>query len=145
MLSALLAGFGLALGHHFFYASLEHEPVPTGSYFMAGRNLTKQQFNNLAGIAFTFLVKIFLTTAMSTAYVQILWRSITNASRHRTLAELDWANASLTNIFQLFNLGFGWKDPFLVLLALLFWYVSIPLFDASWLKIQSIFVRYTNS
>lgn len=121
MVFALLAGFLLALGHHFFYVSLDRNSVPTGSYPFAGKMLPKQQFNTSVGIALAFFVRTFLAFAVSTAYVQIFWRSTMNAKQYPTLAELDWANAGLANIFGLFNLRLGWKYPFLVLLAVIFW------------------------
>ena len=47
-----------------------------------------------------------------------------NAKQYRTLAELDWASAGLANVFNLFNLKLAWKYPLLVLLAVIFWFVS---------------------
>lgn len=121
MVFALLAGILLALSHHLFYASLNRKFVPTGFYPFAGKNLPKQQFNASVGIALAFLVRTFVAVVVSTAYVQIFWRSTMNAKQYPTFAELDWANAGLANVFSLFNLKLGWKYPFLVLLAVIFW------------------------
>ena len=118
---ALLVGFSLALAHHLFYASLDRKLVPTGSYPFAGKKLPKQQFNTSVGIALAFLVRTFLAIAMSTAYVQIFWRSTMKAKQPPTLAELDWANTVLSNVFSLFNLKLARNYPSLVLLALIFW------------------------
>lgn len=93
----------LVLGHHFFYASLNRKAESTGSYPFAEKSLTKQQFNIPVGIVFAFLVKTFLTIAISTAYVRIFWKSTMSTKQYSTPAELDWANASLANIFNLVN------------------------------------------
>ena len=127
MLFALLAGFLFALGHHVFYVSLEHKAVPSRSYSFAGTNSTKQQINTSVGIAFAVLVKIFSATAVSIAYVQVLWRSAAKTKHNPTLAELDWANANLANVFIMLNVKLGWKHPSLVLLTLFFWCVPMAL------------------
>ncbi|KAF4626926.1 hypothetical protein G7Y89_g11231 [Cudoniella acicularis] len=125
MVLALLGGFLLSLGHHLFYASLDRKSVPTGSYPFAGKTLPKQQFNIFVGTALAFFVRTFLAVAVSTAYVQIFWRSTKNAKQSPTLAELDWAKAGLANVFNLFNLKRASKYPLLVLLAVIFWCVPI--------------------
>ena len=124
MVIALLGGLLLALGHHLFYESLDGKTVPTGSYTIAGRELPKQQFNTSMGTAFALLVRISLAVAVSTAYVQIFWRSIKNTKQSPTLAELDSANAGLDNVFSLFNIKLGRKYPMLLLLAFIFWYAT---------------------
>lgn len=121
---ALLLGILFVLGHHVFYAKLENQSVPTGNYTLAGKQLPKQQFNTFVGIALAFLVKTFLSIALSTIYVQFFWRSIKDAKQRPTVTELDWAYSGTQNILNLLNLKIGWKYPFLVLLALIFWYVS---------------------
>lgn len=44
-----------------------------------------------------------------------------NAKQYPILAELDWADAGLADVFGLFNVKLWWKYPFLVLLAAIFW------------------------
>lgn len=121
MILALLGGSLLALGHHLFYANLDHKAVQTGSYHFAGKKLSKQQVNTAVGTAFAFLVKVFLGFAVSAAYIQIFWRSTKNAKEYPTLTDLDWAKAALANIFSLFNLKIWWRYPLLLLLAAIFW------------------------
>ena len=121
---ALLAGISLALGHHIFYAKLDRKSVPIGFYAFAGKQLPEQQFNTSVGIALAFLVKTFLSIALSAIYVQLFWRSIKSAKQRPTITELDWAYSGIENIVNLFHLMIGWNYPFLVFIALIFWYVS---------------------
>ena len=124
MLTSLLGGFSLILGHHLFYASLDCKAVSTESYSIAGRNLSQQQLNISLGTAFALLVKICLAVAVSTAYVQLFWRS-TRTSEPPTLVELDLANESLDNIFSFCNPKFWLRYPSLVVLGLIFWLVLV--------------------
>lgn len=119
MILALLGGALLATAHHLFYASLNHNAAETGSYFIAGTPLSKQQFNLSMGTAIAFLVRVLFALAMSVAYVQLFWRSMKN--NDPKLAELDWAAALLDNIFSLFNVKRGWSYPVLPLIAIIFW------------------------
>lgn len=121
MVLALLVGVLLALSHHLFYSSLEGKSVPGGAYRLAGKSLSRQQYNTAVGTALSFLVRTLLATAVSTSYVQIFWRSIRSAKQLPTLKELDWADAGLSNVFGLFNLQLGRKYLLLVLLAVIFW------------------------
>jgi hypothetical protein len=121
MVVTLFSGILLALGHHLFFKSLDHEPVPAGSYAFAGKELPKQQFNTAVGTAFALLVRISLAVAMSTAYVQIFWRSMKNRKQPPTLAELDSAKAGLEDISSLFNMKVVHKYPLLALIAVIFW------------------------
>ena len=121
---ALLMGILLALGHDIFYAELHGKAVPVGYYPLVGKQLPEQQFNTSVGIALAFLVKMFLSIALSTIYVQFFWRSIKDTKKRPTITELDWAYSGIENVLNLFNLKVGWKYPFLVSIALIFWYVA---------------------
>ena len=127
MILALLTGTLLAMGHHLFYRHLTNHSAPTGLYHFAGKTMSKQQFNTAVGTAFAFLVKFFLTVAVSTAYVQIFWRNTLNAKEYPTLSELDCANSGLLNVFSLLNVKVWWKYPILLVLALIFWSVRTNL------------------
>ena len=121
---ALLIGVLLALGHHIFYARLDRKSVPTGSYTFAEKHLPRQQFNTFVGVALAYLVKTFLSLALSTIYIQFFWRSIKDTKQRPTITELDWAYSGIENILNLFNLKIAWKYPLLASIALIFWYVS---------------------
>ena len=123
MVFAFLGGCCLAIGHHFFYASLKGEIVPTGSYSFAGTKLHKQQFNTSVGTAFAFLIKTLLAVAISIAYVQLFWCIVKKMKQKLPLGELDWADAGLSNVFSLLYPKLWWKYPLLAVLALIFWYV----------------------
>lgn len=122
-LLALLTGSLLAMGHHFFYSSLANTSVPTGSYTFVGKSLPKQQLNTAIGTAFAFLVKAFLTVAVSTAYVQAFWRAMRSAEENPTLAELDCTSSALANALGLFDFKTWWMHPVLLLLTIIFWSV----------------------
>lgn len=121
MILTLLSGSLLAMGHHLFYRSLADHSVSTGLYHFAGKNMSKQQFNTAVGTAFAYLVKAFLTVAVSTAYVQIFWMNTKNAKEYPTLAELDCAHSVLDNALSLFNVKIWWRYPSLLVLAAIFW------------------------
>ncbi|KAK3625747.1 hypothetical protein LTR56_020251 [Elasticomyces elasticus] len=124
MTVALLCAIALSLGHHFFYARLNGHLTPIGSYHVAGKSLSKQQFNTAVGTAFAFLVKSALTVATTLAYVQVFWWTVNNAKKGSTLAELDTLSA-LGNIVGLFNVTNRWRHPLLFGLALIFWCAPI--------------------
>ena len=121
MTTALAAGSLLALGHHLFYAHLDHHEAPSGSYAFAGRTFPEQQFNLAVGTAFAFFVRTFLGIAISCAYVQLFWQSASHSKRAATLAELDWGSAGLDDVFGLFKVKYGWRYPMLVMLAVVYW------------------------
>jgi hypothetical protein len=85
MMLALIGRFLLALGHHLFYAGLDHSSVLSGVYALVGRQLSKQLFNSSIGTALTFLVRTFLLFSVSIAYVQILRRSLGALKQYPTL------------------------------------------------------------
>ena len=119
--AALAVGFFLSLGHHFFYVGLDGRSVSTESYHIAGKTLPVQQINTSVGIVFALLVRIFLSIAVSTAYVQLFWRSMRTAEQSPRLAELDWASSGMNNVIRAFTFKFWWKYPALVALAIIFW------------------------
>jgi hypothetical protein len=129
MLLALFAGIALALGHHLFYQRLDGALVPAGSYDLAVRTVSRQQFNTGVGTAFAFLVKAALTIAVSIAYVQVFWRAAQVADKHPTLAELDTLS-TLSNLLGLFTTRAWYRKPLLLFLALTYWYVGQAVLSA---------------
>jgi hypothetical protein len=121
MLVTCLGGCLVAVGHHLFYSSLDQTSVPTGRYAIAGRSLSKQQFNLFLGTSFAFLVKVLLCFAISVAYFQIFWKGMRCRKTPPTLSELDWGSSGLENILHLGNLKLAYRHPALVFLALVFW------------------------
>lgn len=121
MIASLVASMLLALGHHLFYARLEHSLVPTEPIRVAGHNLTPQSFNTAVGTAFAFFIRMLLVIAMSTAYVQLFWYAARTASPRSTLDELDWAGSLKSNAFNLLNLTMVARHYHLLLLAIIVW------------------------
>ncbi|KAK5674200.1 hypothetical protein LTS10_013037 [Elasticomyces elasticus] len=124
MTAALVCAVALSLGHHFFYASLDGQLTPAGSYHVVGKSKSKQQFNTAIGTAFAFVVKSALAVAITLAYVQVFWHTVNTARRSPTLTELDTLSA-LGNVLGLFNVADRWRHPLLFGLALIFWCAPI--------------------
>lgn len=128
MLAALLAGLALALGHHFFYKKLDGTEVPSGSYKVSDYDsgISRQQSYFTLGTAFAFTVKTCLVLAVSTAYVQLFWKSLAGqlSSKPFSLRSIDKAYSALRNATLLANLP-GWRRfPLLFTLALTTWCVT---------------------
>lgn len=126
--TSVLIGAILSLGHHLFYSSLEGTAVGDGDLDILGSRVSRQQLNLAGGTAFTFLVKAALTTAVSTAYIQLFWRAATHTAKPPTLATLDTGFAALSNIFLLLKVWFWWHYPLLLFLALTAWCVYLCVF-----------------
>jgi hypothetical protein len=121
MTLALITGALCAIGHHLFYACLHGSSVRVNPYQILGKYLPTQVLNVAVGTAFAFLVRAFLTIAISTAYVQVIWRSVRRMKEYPTVGELDWAHAVLGNVFNLFNLACSRRFPWLLSTAIIFW------------------------
>jgi hypothetical protein len=119
---SLAAGISFAIGHHLFYNHLHgQEARPTG-YKILGSDISPQQLNVAIGTAFAFLVKASLVTALSTAYLQLLWRALLRAARGSKLGDLDTCFSALNNIISLGKVWVWWRLPLLFLLAVVAWY-----------------------
>ena len=64
MIASMLIGTFLALGLHLFFKSLDGQVVPSKN---------QQAWNGRYAVAITFLVKTFLSSAISVACVQNIW------------------------------------------------------------------------
>lgn len=69
----LIAGAGVAAGHHFFYRHLDGKEVSTDD---SRWNLTSQQWKLRYGNGFAFLVKTCLAASISVAYQQHIWTTM---------------------------------------------------------------------
>ena len=121
ILLSLAAGVLLAIGHHLFYRSLRGKQVRTRGYEILGSDVSPQQLNLAIGTAFAFLVKAALVTAVSTAYIQLLWRALLRAARVSTLGNLDAVFSGLGNIISLSKVWIWWHYPLLFSLAIVAW------------------------
>ncbi|EXJ86860.1 hypothetical protein A1O3_03814 [Capronia epimyces CBS 606.96] len=115
MLATFATGAAFAVGHHFFYQSLHGTPVEMTNF--------DQQINFGIGTSFTFLVRSFLTMAVGTAFVQVLWREL--LSEQIAVSRIDSMTQLLTSIFDLLNMKTLWQHPVLAYLAIISWTIPI--------------------
>lgn len=124
IVASLLCGVAFALGHHFWYLSLAGTEAPTGNYNFATASLSKQQLHLAVGTALAFLVKSSLVAAISTAYLQFVWRTAETSSGGTAINVLDTLFAALQNAFALFKLHIWYRYPLIFLLCAIAWYDS---------------------
>ena len=115
MLAAFAFGVAFAIGHHFFYQSLDGTSLDNAPF--------DQQINIAVGTAFAFLVRSFLSVAIGVAFVQVLWRRL--LVKRITVSRVDSMTQLLTSLFDLFNLVTLWQHPLLATLALIAWTLPI--------------------
>lgn len=120
MLTAWASGVLLAVGHHLFYNSLDGTSVSNG-YFLHG--LSKQQLTFALGTMFAFLANSLLALALSTSYLQVVWKAI--KERETPLPIIDTFFSGTITIYSLWRLDVWWKHPLLFLLAFAFWSVTV--------------------
>lgn len=123
MVSSLLVGTALALGHHAFYASLAGSSVGSDPIDIAGWMTTQQQINIAIGTAFAFVVKASLILACSTAYIQLLFKAINRTSFK--LSTLDNWFGGLNDLWSFGCLASYWRYPLLTLVAITCWLLPI--------------------
>ena len=123
MLSSLLIGTALAIGHHAFYASLAGTAVSSDPIKVVGWTTTQQQINVAVGTAFAFVVKASLILACSTAYMQLLFGAINRESFR--LEVLDNWFGGLNDFWSFMCVGTYWRYPLLTLAALTCWLLPI--------------------
>lgn len=121
---SLIAGLLFAVGHHLFYQHLDSRKVASEDVRILGSRISPQQLNVAIGTAFAFLVKASLVTAVSTSYLQLLWRALLRAARGSTLGDLDTAFSGLNNIISLSKVWVWWRLPLLLALAIVAWCVK---------------------
>ncbi|KAL4938422.1 hypothetical protein BDV06DRAFT_56657 [Aspergillus oleicola] len=105
---------GLAIGHHFYYFSLDGTLVP---------GQTQQAWSLRVGTGLAFLTKTFLTTAVGIALVQNLWWIL--RLKPVRLSTLDSMWDIRGNIFNIFDPHVWLRGPNVAVLGLISW--CIPL------------------
>jgi len=110
MICFALVGISIALGHHFYFSSLDGT--------VAGSE-TRQQWALRFGTAFSFLVVACLKTANDQAYQQYIWTIVRRKSL--SLGTLDKLFGLLSNPFSFFSLDLIWQARFAVLLGFICW------------------------
>ncbi|KAL4744153.1 hypothetical protein BDV11DRAFT_165839 [Aspergillus similis] len=109
-----IIGLGLALGHHFYYFSLNGTIVP---------GQTQQEWSLRIGTGLAFLTKTFLTTSVGIACVQNLWWIL--RMKPVRLSTLDSMWDIRGNIFNFFDPHIWLRGPNVAILGLISW--CIPL------------------
>ncbi|WPG99355.1 Hypothetical protein R9X50_00216900 [Acrodontium crateriforme] len=123
MIASLVVGTFLAFGHHFFYQSLDGNEASTQPFQVAGWVVSQQQLVTAAGTAFAFLVKASLVLAVSTAYIQLIFRAMTKYEFR--VEQLDDIFGAMEDIAVAFCLIPLWKNPQLLLVVLIGWLLPI--------------------
>ncbi|KAL7941455.1 hypothetical protein V8C42DRAFT_335183 [Trichoderma barbatum] len=114
MISCLVCGIAFALGHHFFYASLDSRIVQSN---------IEQEWNIRIGTGLAFLTKACLTAAAGFAYTQLLWATLRSGGA--TLEGVDAMFSVTTNAWEFLTLEL-WRRGFgLVLVAGILWALPI--------------------
>jgi hypothetical protein len=125
MLAALFAAIAFALGHHLFYNRLDGEEVPADNYTMGDHNsgMSKQQINTAIGTGLALAVKTCLKLAVSTAYVQLFWKSLVHESSSKSfnLQSIDMLYSALRNATLLAKVSRWKRFPLLFTLAVTTW------------------------
>lgn len=122
MFIGVFFGVVFALGHHFFYNSLNNKNTPNADYDILGTtyHVSGQQINVSAGTVFAFFSKFCLGFALSNAFEQVAWKAVKGKTRIGTIDDLFNV---LNNGFQCFNFTLWRRFPLAMVLGLIFWSV----------------------
>lgn len=112
MVGYLLLGIGFALGHHFYWSSLDGTVVPSD---------TDQEWSSRLGIAAAFLTQSALTLAVGAAYTQRIW--VTVKRKPLTLSGLDKVFSLQSDIFSFLSKEVLGRAKFLALIGICAWFV----------------------
>ena len=107
------SSLALAVGHHLFYASLDHIPVEDNAF--------SQQTNLAIGTGFAFLFRACLVIATCTAYWQVFWH--TALRKTLTISSADALTGVLGSLVEFTHVRAFFFNPGLAALALLAWLV----------------------
>lgn len=110
----LALGVGFALGHHFYWMSLDGTVVDSE---------TDQEWAKRYGIAFAFLAQSTMTLSVGVAYTQRVW--VTVKKNSMTLRSLDRVFSLQDDIFAFFSREIVKKAKVLSLLGICAWYVIV--------------------
>ena len=114
MVVSIVTAACFAIGHHFFYKSLQGQSTDQGSL--------SQNENIYIGTALAFFVKACLAAAVSAAYAQVLWRTLLRQSLRVDHIDALSMLATTPTAFDDVRL---FQFPLLVLLAVVAWCAAI--------------------
>ena len=134
ILVAYLAALTFAIGHHFFYHSLNGQDVEK-HYF-------GQETTVAIGTAFAFLVRATLVIAVGTVYWQMFWLRLGRQSF--AITEVDSLAGALTSVLDLVDVRALRRSPDLGIIALLAWLLPFAaVFPPATLSVHSALVEST--
>jgi uncharacterized membrane protein len=110
IITNLVLGILLSVGHHLFYASLDGGIVQT---------LSQQEWYLRTGTGFSFLVRAFLSASIGSAYIQLLWHNLKSTTT--SITGVDALLGILHNIRDLTLWELWSTRPILTAVALLIW------------------------
>ncbi|KAI5457000.1 hypothetical protein BGZ63DRAFT_408464 [Mariannaea sp. PMI_226] len=110
-------GGALAIGHHFFYASLR------GTSVIDDDGEDTQQLNIRYGTAFAFLSKTFFVAAVSSAFTQHIWRAF--SLKYTKVSTIDSHFAVSSSFLPFLDCRFLVSSKVAALLAFILW--TLPL------------------
>ncbi|KAL4916640.1 hypothetical protein BDW62DRAFT_101467 [Aspergillus aurantiobrunneus] len=114
MVVCWIIGLALAIGHHFYYASLDGTRVG---------NQSKQEWALRFGTALAFLTKTFLTTAVGIACIQNFWWTL--RFKPIRLSTLDSMFDIRGSIFNFFDFHVWLRGPTVAVLGLISWLIPL--------------------
>ncbi|KAL4872318.1 hypothetical protein BDV12DRAFT_193756 [Aspergillus spectabilis] len=127
MITCFIIGVGLAIGHHFYYYSLDGTRVG---------NQSKQEWALRFGTGMAFLTKTFLATAVGIACIQNFWWIL--RLKPIRLSTLDSMFDIRGNIFNFFDLHIWLRGPNVAVLGLISWLIPlVTVITPSTLSVQS--------
>ncbi|KAM0710657.1 hypothetical protein Q7P35_001395 [Cladosporium inversicolor] len=110
---SFFVSLALPVGHHLFYASLDHIPVEDNAF---------SQLTNIAiGTGFAFLFRACLAIATCTAYWQVFWH--TALRKTLTISSADALTGVLGSLVEFTHVRTFFFNPGLAALATLAWLV----------------------
>jgi hypothetical protein len=134
ILLAYLAALACAIGHHFFYASLDSQDVD--NYYLG------QEVTVAMGTAFAFLVRATLVIAVGTVYWQMFWLRLGRQSF--AISELDSLDGALSSIFDLMDVRALRRSPELGIIAVLAWLLPFAaVFPPATISVHSALIEST--
>jgi hypothetical protein len=126
ILGSFVFGVAICASHHYFYQSLHGQEVGQHEYNVLGSRRSSQQINLWVGTAFAFIAKAAFAISVTTAFFQLFWTWLNNASakgRAISLGRIDAAFSSTSNAFTIFHMPLWFQNPLLLLLASTVWFV----------------------
>lgn len=120
MVGLLIGGAGVAVGHHFYYQSLDGKHVATRD---SDWNLQSQQWQLRYGTAFAFFAKTCLAASISVAYQQHIWTTMKRKSI--SISGIDATFGAINDLFSFLNSSFLLNVKVGAILAALTWLVNL--------------------